>query len=135
MYDYDYVLICTTMYDDTVPYRQHKNSNRAIMAGVTNKSDHHYRVVPRPSVVASTNSSRISSVVDASFVSITSTSSSGSNSYEVESEVGREALREICCSILSRVLDFPDGQLETFLGAGEGTEDIERKHEGVNVAK
>ena len=54
--------------------------------------------------------------VDSSFMS---TSSSGSIGYEIESEVGREALKEICCSALSRTLDFPDGQLETLLGYDE----------------
>ena len=73
-------------------------------------------------------------MVDASFSSLASTSSSGSCSYEVESEVGREALKEICCSVLSRMLDFPDGQLETFLGFEE---EIGKKEEdgGMNVAK
>ena len=69
-----------------------------------------------------------SASVDSSF---TSASSSGSNGYQIESEMGREALKEICCSILSRILDFPDGQLETLLGF----EEAGRKDGGVNVAK
>ena len=86
----------------------------------------------RQSVGSFTSSSNSS--VDASFISLASSSSSGSSSYEIESEVGREALREICCSALSRVLDFPDCQLETLLGfeeeKGAGGDDS-----GTNVAR
>lgn len=71
--------------------------------------------------------------VDSSFMSMTSSSSSGSLGYEIESEVGREALKEICCSALSRVLDFPDSQLETLLGYDD--ENDLRDTGGVNVAK
>ena len=73
-------------------------------------------------------------MVDTSFYSIASTSSSGSNGYEVESEVGRDALKEICCSVLSRLLDFPDGHLETFLGFDEET-DYKGDGGGMNIAK
>ena len=73
-------------------------------------------------------------MVDASFCSIVSTSSSESNGYEVESEVGRDALKEICCSVLSRLLDFPDGHLETFLGFEEET-DNKRDDGGMNIAR
>lgn len=68
--------------------------------------------------------------IDCSFIS---TSSSGSLGYEIESEVGREALKEICCSALSRTLDFPDSQLETLLGFEEENESAESS--GVNVAR
>jgi hypothetical protein len=68
--------------------------------------------------------------VDSSFMSMASSSSSGSLGYEIESEVGREALKEICLSALSRLLDFPDCQLETLLGYDE-----ENSSGGGNVAK
>ncbi len=68
--------------------------------------------------------------IDSSFMSV---SSSGSVCYEIESEVGREALKEICCSALSRILDFPDCQLETLLGYDE--ENRSEDSGGVNVAK
>ena len=42
-----------------------------------------------------------------------------SSSYEIESEVGRDALIQICCSSLSRLLDFPDSQLEVLLGSDD----------------
>lgn len=70
--------------------------------------------------------------VNSSFMSMASTSSSGSLGYEIESEVGREALKEICCSALSRLLDFPDCQLEILLGFDE---DSNSTTSGVNVAK
>ena len=50
-----------------------------------------------------------------------------------ESEVGREALKEICCSALSRALDFPDCQLEVLLGYDE--ENNTGDAGGGNVAK
>ena len=65
--------------------------------------------------------------------SILSTSSSGSAGYEIESDVGWEALKEICCSALSRVLDFPDNQLEILLGYDE--ENTSGDTGGANVAK
>lgn len=68
--------------------------------------------------------------VDSSFMSMASSSSSGSLGYEIESEVGREALREMCLSALSRVLDFPDCQLDILLGYDE-----ENSAGGSNVAK
>lgn len=71
--------------------------------------------------------------VDSSFMSMVSSSSSGSLGYEIESEVGREALKEICLSALSRVLDFPDSQLETLLGYDE--ENDMKTTGGINVAK
>ena len=71
--------------------------------------------------------------VNSSFLSMASTSSSGSLGYEIESEVGREALKEICCSALSRLLDFPDCQLEVLLGYDE--ESNSQGTSGVNVAR
>lgn len=72
--------------------------------------------------------------MDASFSSLGSSTSGGSASYDLESEVGREALREICCSVLSRLLDFPDSHLETLLGFDE--EDGGREEDsGMNMAR
>lgn len=71
--------------------------------------------------------------VDSSFSSMASISSSGSTGYEIESDVGREALKEICCSALSRILDFPDNQLEILLGYEE--ENSSGDSGGGNVAK
>ena len=71
--------------------------------------------------------------MDSSFTSGASASSSGSLGYEIESDVGRQALKEICCSGLSRMLDFPDNQLETLLGYEEENSSSDSK-EG-NIAK
>jgi len=71
--------------------------------------------------------------IDSSFLSTASTSSSGSAGYEIESDVGREALKEICCSALSRVLDFPDIQLDVLLGFDEDNDVGDSG--GVNIAK
>lgn len=87
------------------------------------------------SVCSFSSSNTTLTSVDASFSSLASTSSSGSNSYELESEVGREALREICCSVLSRLLDFPDSKLETLLGFDEERERKEEEDGGLNVAR
>lgn len=70
--------------------------------------------------------------VDASFCSLTSTASSSSGSYEIETEFGRDAVVQICCSVLSRLLDFPDSQLETLLGWDEDQEETDG---GRNVAR
>ncbi len=86
------------------------------------------------SVSGYSSAGSFSGSVDASFSSLGSSASGGSASYELESEVGREALREICCSVLSRILDFPDSHLETLLGFDEdegGRED----ESGMNVAR
>ena len=80
-------------------------------------------------------SSSSGAAVDASFVSMASSTSSGSSGYEIESEVGREALKEICCSALSRVLDFPGSQLETLLGRDEESGDKAEEDGSNNVAK
>ena len=75
------------------------------------------------------------SSANASFVSMTSCSSGGStgSSYEIETEVGRDALKEICLGALSRLLDFPDHQLETLLGQDE--ERGPGEEGGTNMAK
>lgn len=66
--------------------------------------------------------------MDVSFTSLNSTSSGG----ELESDIGRNALREICCSSLSRILDLSDNKLETLLGE----DDEVVKHDATNnVAK
>lgn len=71
---------------------------------------------------------------DVSFVSMASSTSTVSSSFEIESEVGREAVKEICCSALSRILDFPDDQLEILLGYDEGDHES-TKESGMNVAR
>ncbi len=72
--------------------------------------------------------------VDTSFISMASTLSTVSSSFEIESEVGREAVKEICCSALSRILDFPDDQLEVLLGYDEDDQEA-TKESGMNVAR
>ena len=58
------------------------------------------------------------------------------SSFEIESEVGRDALVQICCSSLSRLLDFPDSQLETLLGSGEDEQATGSEGDGgTNVAR
>ena len=71
--------------------------------------------------------------VNASFTSFSSLGS-GTSAGELESDLGREALREICCSSLSRILDLADNKLEILLGVDE---DGSSKDEsaGINVAK
>ena len=65
--------------------------------------------------------------VDISFNSLSSGASG-----ELESDLGREALREICCSSLSRILDLSDNKLEILLGE----EDVPHEESsGSNVAK
>ena len=70
--------------------------------------------------------------VDISFSSYNSLASSSSGG-ELESDLGREALREICCSSLSRILDLPDNKLEILLGEEE--EDEKGNNATNNVAK
>lgn len=89
--------------------------------------DNRYSVGSLGSLISSSSDG---TSVDSSFMSMASSSSSGSLGYEIESEVGREALREMCFSALSRVLDFPDCQLEILLGYEE-----ENSTGGNNVAK
>lgn len=71
---------------------------------------------------------------DVSFISMASSTSTVSSSFEIESEVGREAVKEICCSALSRILDFPDDQLEILLGYDEDDQES-TKESGMNVAR
>ena len=47
-------------------------------------------------------------------------SSSSSISYEIEGEVGRDVLAQICFSALSRILDFPDDKFEVLISSEEG---------------
>ena len=68
----------------------------------------------------------------ASFCSAAGSCFSEGSSFEIESEVGREALVQICCSSLSRLLDFPDTQLEVLLGSDDELADDDG---GVNVAR
>ncbi|CAI7993300.1 Rho GTPase-activating protein 19 [Geodia barretti] len=69
----------------------------------------------------------------ASFCSAASGSCfSEGSSFEIESEVGRDALVQICCSSLSRLLDFPDSQLEVLLGSDD---ELAEEDGGVNVAR
>ena len=76
------------------------------------------------------------STVDASFSSAAeSCYSESSNSYEIETEVGREALVQICCSSLSRLLDFPDSQLEVLLGSEDEQGSRGEDDGGMNVAR
>ena len=76
--------------------------------------------------------------MDASFCSAAGScfSDGSSSSFEIESEVGREALVQICCSSLSRLLDFPDSQLEILLGSDD-EQQISRGEDdgGMNVAR
>lgn len=52
-----------------------------------------------------------------------SSASSASSSYDIEVDIGRDVLTQISCSLLSRILDFPDSKLEVLLGeAGEADE-------------
>lgn len=65
--------------------------------------------------------------VDISFSSLNSGASG-----ELETDIGREALKEICCSSLSRILDLSDNKLEMLLGE----EDLPHEEtSGSNVAK
>ena len=76
-----------------------------------------------------------SSGASASFCSAAGSCFSEGSSFEIESEVGRDALIQICCSSLSRLLDFPNSQLEVLLG----TDDEHTLHGeddgGINVAR
>lgn len=62
-------------------------------------------------------------------------SEGSSSSFEIESEVGRDALIQICCSSLSRLLDFPDSQLEILLGTDDDQEPSGEDDGGMNVAR
>ena len=65
-------------------------------------------------------------------VSTNSFSSLGSSGWELEGDLGRDALREICCSSLSRLLELDDTKLDTLLGGEEG---IKREDSGHNIAR
>lgn len=67
--------------------------------------------------------------VDASFTSLGSLSS-GASAGDLEGDLGRDALREICCGSLSRLLDLSDNKLEVLLGGEESDTDT-----GSNVAR
>ena len=71
--------------------------------------------------------------VNASFTSFSSLGS-GTSAGELESDLGREALREICCSSLSRILDLSDNKLEILLGVDEEGSNKDESA-GINVAK
>ena len=66
-------------------------------------------------------------------VSTNSFSSLGSSGWELEGDLGRDALREICCSSLSRLLELDDTKLDTLLGGGE--EGLKRDDSGHNIAR
>ena len=72
--------------------------------------------------------------VDASFTSYGS-HASGSSAGELESDIGREAVREICCSTLSRLLDLSDNKLEVLLGVDNDGSCAKTVDSGSNVAK
>jgi len=67
-----------------------------------------------------------------------SSASSASSSYDIEVDVGRDVLTQICCSLLSRILDFPDSKLETLLGEDgelyEPREDQNHYHLAKNIS-
>ena len=71
----------------------------------------------------------------ASFCSAAESCFSEGSSYDIESEVGRDALIQICCSSLSRLLDFPDSQFETLLGTNDEQATTGEDDGGANVAR
>jgi len=78
------------------------------------------------------DSPQISFMADDSFSSVSS-----SSSYDIEVDVGRDVLTQICCGQLSRILDFPDSKLETLLGedaADESREDHNHYHLAKNIS-
>ena len=68
-------------------------------------------------------------IVDVSFTSLSS-HSSGASAGELEGDLGREALNEICYGSLSKYLDLSDNKLEVLLGGEENDSDT-----GNNVAR
>ena len=68
--------------------------------------------------------------VNSSFSSLNSLGSSG---WELEGDLGRDALKEICCSSLSRLLELDDNKLEILLGAED--EGVKREDSGSNIAR
>lgn len=94
-----------------------------------------YRVRSRELVDAQSLSSTSGGlIVDASFSSAAGSCFSD-GSFEIESEVGRDALVQICCSSLSRLLDFPDSQLEVLLGSEDDQMHRGEEDGGMNVAR
>ena len=71
--------------------------------------------------------------MNSSFVSHGSLTS-GSSAGELESDIGRDALREICCSVLTRILDLSDNKLEVLMGT-DSEEGGSRGDGGSNLAK
>lgn len=82
-----------------------------------------------------TQSLSSTSGASASFCSAAESYFSEGSSYDIESEVGRDALIQICCSSLSRLLDFPDSQFETLLGTNDEQATTGEDDGGTNVAR
>jgi len=76
------------------------------------------------------DSPHISFMADDSFSSVSS-----SSSYDIEVEIGRDVLTQICCGQLSRILDFPDSKLETLLGEDEKADEFREDHNHYHLAK
>lgn len=64
-----------------------------------------------------------------------SSASSASSSYDIEVDVGRDVLTQISCSLLSRILDFPDSKLEMLLGETDGLEEPRDDHNHYHLAR
>ena len=64
-----------------------------------------------------------------------SSASSVNSSYDIEVDVGRDVLTQISCSLLSRILDFPDSKLEMLLGEADDSEESRDDHNHYHLAK
>ena len=64
-----------------------------------------------------------------------SSASSASSSYDIEVDVGRDVLTQISCSLLSRILDFPDSKLEALLGEPGDMDECRDDHNHYHLAK
>lgn len=64
-----------------------------------------------------------------------SSASSASSSYDIEVDVGRDVLTQISCSLLSRILDFPDSKLETLLGEPGEVDESREDHNHYHLAR
>lgn len=64
-----------------------------------------------------------------------SSASSASSSYDIEVDVGREVLTQISCSLLSRILDFPDSKLEMLLGEPGELDESRDDHNYYHLAR
>ena len=64
-----------------------------------------------------------------------SSASSASSSYDIEVEVGRDVLTQISCSLLSRILDFPDSKLEALLGEPGEVDESREDHNHYHLAR